>query len=119
MQKTLSILILILPLWLRSQVTQKQIEKGYGGKYHYILHNVSDVDSVKLYNTALSKINLDEYRLINKRRTIQFDTGVTIELLSAKELNDKYGKPISPLNKKKSFPLIFYIKPTEAEILIK
>ena len=119
MKKIIALFMLSVPVFIKAQVTQQQVEQGKAAKYHYILHNVSDVDSVKLYNTALSKINLDEYRLLNKRRVIRFDTGVTVELLSAKELKDKYGKPISPLNKKNANQVVFYLKPDEAIIITK
>lgn len=105
---------------LIGQATDKMLaSKNKIGKYHYILHHVNDIDSIKLYNTALSKLNLDEFRLIENRRIISFDSGVTLELLSGNELKNKYGKPISPFNKKNDSNIIFYIKSDVAEVIVK
>lgn len=69
----------------------------------FVIHCKNQADVAKYYNAAI-KTNehpdgdLDMYRFYDKRRNIEF-TGTSdyIELLSAKELNEKYGKPISPL----------------------
>ena len=99
-----------------SQITENEIKKNK--KYHYILHNVADVDSKKIYIASLSKLNLDEYRLIKKRRTIKFNTGASVELLSGDELFEKYKKPISQFNIIKAKAIAFRINLTNGNISV-
>ena len=51
-----------------------------------------------MYKTALTNYDqLDEFRFLNERRIIFFEkNGIYVELYSASELYDKYGKEISP-----------------------
>lgn len=66
-------------------------------KKHFIIHkNASDIDVEKYASAANSGfINLDAYRFYDKRRIINFTgTDATIELYSAKEMLEKYGKVI-------------------------
>lgn len=68
------------------------------------IHSSNSKEDLKKYYDAASLDgghedgNFDMYRFYDKRRKIEF-TGseAYIELYSAKELNEKYGKPISPL----------------------
>jgi hypothetical protein len=48
--------------------------------------NVSDI---KLYEDAMNSANFDSYRFQTKRRMINFEAGVLIELLSAEEVESK------------------------------
>jgi hypothetical protein len=64
-------------------------------KEHFIItKNSSDIDVEKYAAAANSGfINLDAYRFYDKRRVINFTgTDATIELYSAKEMKEKYGK---------------------------
>jgi hypothetical protein len=69
------------------------------GKKHFIIHRVDNtVDISKYQQAADSWGQLDQFRLMEKRRTIYFtDHKATIELYSAKELEEMFGKEISPL----------------------
>ena len=75
-----------------------QSESSIKSKEHFIIHqNGANIDVEKLtsyLNTGY--FNLDEYRFYDKRRIIQFEgTTATIELYSAKELLEIYGKPVA------------------------
>ena len=54
--------------------------------------NVLDIST---YCRSIEKANFDPYRLIDKRRILQFDIGLTIELYSGNELFETYGKKIN------------------------
>ena len=97
-----------------AQITPNEVAKN--SKHHYILHNIQDVDSKKIYNASLSRLNLDEYRLLHERRTITFNTGVSIELLSGDELYTKYKKPISQYYNTKPKATVFRINLTNGNI---
>lgn len=66
-------------------------------KQHYILHfNGSNIDTTYYIKAALLYDKYDLFRFYDKRRIIYFtDPAVSIELFSAKELEEKYGKRIS------------------------
>lgn len=67
-------------------------------KEHFIIHkNTADIDVEKYAAAANSGfINLDAYRFYDQRRVINFTgTDATIELYSAKEMLEKYGKKVS------------------------
>jgi hypothetical protein len=75
-----------------------QTETTVKSKEHYIIHqNGSKIDVEKLtsyLNTGF--FNLDEFRFYDKRRIIEFEgTTATIELYSAKELFEIYGKHVA------------------------
>ncbi len=67
-------------------------------KKHFIIHKVDNSIDVAKYQTAIDNWGqLDSYRLMNQRRIIYFtDSKLSIELYSAQELLDTYGKQISP-----------------------
>jgi hypothetical protein len=68
-----------------------------GAKPHYAFANASADEAAK-FTELLKDFNLDGYRCYNKRRTIHFlNSNVSVDLYSAKELLDTYGKAISPL----------------------
>ncbi len=54
--------------------------------------NQGKVNNIQLYVDALNNANLDKYRMFDKRRILQFDTGVKIELYSVNELKEKGTK---------------------------
>ena len=67
-------------------------------KQHYVVNNAADSKEAASYSDLLSQFNFDQYRFYDKRRTITFvNNSVTIDLYSAKELLDTYGKVVSPL----------------------
>lgn len=72
----------------------------YPAKPHYILHiHKQLIDSNYYAKAALYFSRYDSYRYINERRIIDFVGGeVSVELFSAMELKNTYGKAISPLN---------------------
>lgn len=68
-------------------------------KEHFIIHQLDNSVNISKYEQASESYGqLDQYRLYDKRRTIFFtDAKASIELYSAKELLELYGKEISPL----------------------
>jgi hypothetical protein len=94
----LKIYSICLTLFMSSFFVYGQSEPSTKSKEHYIIHqNGAAIDVVKLttyLNTGF--FNLDEYRFYDKRRIIQFEgTTATIELYSAKELFEIYGKHVA------------------------
>ena len=80
-------------------------------KQHFIIHAVDKSINISKYEQAAELYGqLDKYRFYDKRRTIAFtDSKATIELYSAKELLDIYGKEISPLTVKgDNYPLVTF-----------
>ncbi len=81
--------------------------------YHFILHyHQQGLDSASYLKAANYFDRYDAYRFYDKRRTIYFtDKMVSIELFSAKELNEKYGKRISPytIKDESNYPQIEFI----------
>ncbi len=71
-------------------------------KKSYILSSANELFSesnFSLYHTAIQNFSsLDEFRFLNERRIIEFEKDqITIELFSANELSEKYGKEV-PVN---------------------
>ena len=65
-------------------------------KEHYRILN-SEFDFTLIYEKALGHTQLDHLRYLNTRRQIPVEgSKLIIELFSAQELLEKYGKPISP-----------------------
>lgn len=111
------VLLLILSFCISSnlfaQVQQKQnINSDIISAIHLsciIYFNNGNNDSLVYYKAIASYDSFDQFRFYDKRRLIFFiDKNVSIELFSAKELNEKYGKRISPYTIKdgESFPEI-------------
>lgn len=104
MKYVLSAILFIATFGAYAQTNKLDISKTF------VIHCKNPADVQKYYNAAI-KVNkhpdgdLDMYRFYEKRRNIEF-TGTSdyIELLSAKELNEKYGKPISPLTIRQGQP---------------
>ncbi|MDQ3190424.1 MAG: hypothetical protein M3Q58_02420 [Bacteroidota bacterium] len=67
-------------------------------KKHFVINTINPSFNIDKYVFAAENWgSIDEYRLYDKRRVIAFrDKGVTIELFSAKELLELYGKQIPP-----------------------
>src|SRR6185312_10743866 len=71
-------------------------------KTHYRIIN-EGFDFTLTYEKALEHTQLDNLRYLDSRRQIPVEgTKISIELFSAQELLEKYGKPISPLTATKS-----------------
>jgi len=88
--KKLALLFLVLSGFFG--VAQQQISKS-----HYQIINPAFEYTLN-YEKALSHTQLDGLRYLNSRRRINIEgTQISIELYSAKELLDVYGKLISPL----------------------
>ncbi|MFN8276768.1 MAG: hypothetical protein U0T84_04755 [Chitinophagales bacterium] len=97
------------------------VQASAQGKQQYRVFNekgieVQDQRCVK----GLSSIILDQYRLVQVRRNIfiEFPESAElfrVELFSANELRQKFGKPVSPLNKdilrEKQDPVFHYFLP--------
>jgi hypothetical protein len=66
-------------------------------KSSYSVVKTNNVKDVSDYITALSKADMEGYRLKNKRTKLIFDTGVEIEMLSAVESKSK-GNTTNPDN---------------------
>lgn len=81
------------------------------------IHSKNANENLGKYYAAASQRNindvcdLDRYRFYNERRTIAFlGSDAYIVLYSAKELNEKYGKPVSSytIQKGQSYPEITF-----------
>ena len=81
MKKTLLIFILILSVSSFTALYAQEKEN-----VTYIFKNSEKITSLKDYSTAISKAQLDCYRMLNQRRSLKFDNGLIVELLSANEL---------------------------------
>jgi len=67
-------------------------------KEHFIIHaNGADTNVIKYEEALVAYSQMDVFRFYDKRRVIQFvNSSITVELYSAKELLEKYGKEIPP-----------------------
>lgn len=89
-----AILVILVIGWVPKGYTQSLTENTEK-KAHYVIVSTGDVSDISFYTKVLDNSNFESYRLIEGRRTIRFDSGFTIELLSGKELFGKYGKRIN------------------------
>lgn len=69
------------------------------GKKHFVIHRIDNTTDISVYEQAANNYGqLDQFRFLDKRRTISFtDHKASIELYSAQELKEMFGKEISPL----------------------
>ncbi len=67
-------------------ITAQNISSGEVGKKYDIISGFDLVDD--FFVTSFEKANWDKYRYEDNRRTLVFDNGVVIELLSASELSE-------------------------------
>lgn len=63
-----------------------QFSFAQGEVKDYIVTNNGNLANEQDYITAIDAINWDQYRYVNFRRTIKFQKGFIIELLSSSEL---------------------------------
>jgi len=61
-------------------------------KSSYRIVNTGSVADMTAYHQALQAKDLDAHRLINQPRLIKFESGVEVELYSAKYLEKEYGR---------------------------
>jgi len=85
--RILVVLFFLLTNKTYSQITDVQISE----KSSFVVYS-----KLNLYKSAVNDFsNLDELRFLDERRIILFEKdGVSVELLSANELSNKYGKEI-------------------------
>lgn len=99
--RKIKLLVTSLLLWsgvsLFAQSTNVALNKTFE------IHSKNKSENLKKYYEAAGKpsphdvCDLDRYRFYDERRTIEFlGSDAVIVLYSAKELNEKYGKAISP-----------------------
>lgn len=68
-------------------------------KNHFVILNGGSSEETAKYYNALKNFDFEQYRFIDKRRTIKFtNTDAKIELFSAKELLNLFQRQIHPLN---------------------
>ena len=89
-----AMLMILVVAWAPKGFSQSLTEKTEK-KAHYVIVSTGDVADISFYTKVLDNSNFESYRLIEGRKTIRFDSGFTIELLSGKELFEKYGKRIN------------------------
>jgi hypothetical protein len=91
-------------------------DKGDGKqKKHYSIVSSDSKINLSPFEMALSASSqLDQFRLYDQRRIISFErNSVSVELFSAKELEENFGKQISPktiMKKSEMIPVIFLLK---------
>jgi hypothetical protein len=99
-----------------------QLSSAQNSKTHFIIHNPGNSSENAKIENAFSTFDFDSFRFYDKRRTIKFTgSDISIELYSAKELLDTYGKPVSPftiMNNKPSKEIEFYYFPAEGKVKI-
>ena len=84
-------------------------------KKHFSLISSDSKINISPFEMALSGFSkLDQFRIYDQRRIIFFErNSVSVELFSAKELEENFGKQISPytiMNKAEMIPVIFLLK---------
>ena len=97
------------------KVPKNNLSNSADQKPHYILSlNSSAKQKEEMYISALNQFaRIENFRLVNQRRTIAFENGAgTVELYAANELMQLYGRRIRPQNIKdgqKQIPVEFVI----------
>ena len=75
------------------------LSQNLSEKNHFELIKVAPSSSQDNILKMINVLNLEGYRLIDKRRLIEFADGSLIELFSANELMEKYQRMLNPANK--------------------
>ena len=95
------ILLLILICFGNIEINAQDIQSNSIKKQTFILssinNNISESE-LEIYNVALINFSqLDEFRFLNQRRKILFEKNkIFVELFSANELAEQFGKEVSP-----------------------
>lgn len=98
---------------IKNRVANKNLASN--GKVNFELHlNNNFKGQTNFYTSALNEFTrIENFRLVNQRRTIAFENGAgTVELYAANELMQLYGRRIRPQNIKdgqKQIPVEFVI----------
>jgi hypothetical protein len=82
-----------------SDLFEDEVKKELKGeKVHYVIKTLRKGVSMEPYAKALEGFNrIDQFRYFETDRTIYFEGGeVAVTLLSAKHLQEKYGRRVSP-----------------------
>ncbi len=84
-----------------TKIKAQQIQSASIEKLSFYISSMDDKvsdEELGIYKTALLEFSqLDEFRYLNERRTIFFEKNqIIVELFSASELEEKYGKEVSP-----------------------
>lgn len=99
--KFIYIFFFLFILFRNIDINAQEIETNSIEKNTFLLYsgnsNISQSELV-IYKIALLEFSqLDEFRFLNERRTIHFEKNqIAVELFSANELAEQYGKEISP-----------------------
>jgi hypothetical protein len=83
----------LLSFFLMSYAVKAQDHKEINGQTYHITENGS-VTNIQPYIDAMNNSDFKNHRLLNKRYTIIFQTGLKVELFSAKEISQS-GLPIT------------------------
>lgn len=86
-------------LFFTNDITAQTTNSVTTAKKSYTISSANELFSeanFSLYHTAIQNFSsLDEFRFLNERRIIEFEKDlITLELLSANELAEKYGKEV-------------------------
>jgi hypothetical protein len=105
-----------------SQVAQADTLNKVSYKINAHSNVISETDLTR-YKIAINSISdLDEFRFLNERRMIFFEKNlISVELYSASELYEKYGKEIAPstiIPGSKYYPVTFQIIPWENNYIV-
>ena len=94
---TFFILFFIVDFEIKAQQIQSEPLEKQTFELSLLGNNVSDVE-LGIYKLALLEFSqLDEFRFLNERRTILFEKNqIAVELFSANELAEQFGKEVSP-----------------------
>ncbi|TXB63442.1 hypothetical protein FRY74_12740 [Vicingus serpentipes] len=98
MKKSLTIFLFLITLGVYSQENTYKIIK------------TNKVQNLADYSSAMNKASFDQYRFFDKRRVINFESGVQIELFSANELKKNGVKVEDSISIKGDLPKD-YIEP--------
>ncbi len=95
------ILLLILFYFVNIEINAQDIQSNSIKKHTFILSSINNNMSeseLEIYNVALINFSqLDEFRFLNERRIILFEKNqIFVELFSANELAEQFGKEVSP-----------------------
>ena len=95
------ILLLILFYFVNIEINAQDIQSNSIKKQTFILSSINNNMSeseLEIYNVALINFSqLDEFRFLNERRIILFEKNqIFVELFSANELAEQFGKEVSP-----------------------
>lgn len=109
------LLFFVMFMFCFSSFSFSQEKENITQKKHYSLVSSNSKINLVPFEMALSASSqLDQFRLYDQRRVIFFErNSVSVELFSAKELEENFGKQISPhtiMKESEKIPVIFLLK---------